>query len=194
MLSYLYVYLENDKIEDAIKYGMKLSEHANKIITLSKELKGINAYLSPKDSELYYNEAFTCLKVSDENLNVYVYNKVCENLNSIEHFFCKLDKYKIGSYEEPIALICSTILPENISLYNNIIDTPLIIENSREFFYEKSVYDMLDSGRFSYFELYQMLLILGEQKNIFQVIYNDNQTKVYQNRFNLKKYTRKNKF
>ena len=193
-MSYLYIYVENEKVENALKYGMKLSEYANKIITLGTEKRGITAYLSPKDSSLFGNENYTCLKISTENLNIYIYNKVLENTNSISNFFTEFKKYITGSYEDPVAIICSTILPENIFLYNNILDTPILVENSKNLYYEKSVFEMVESGRFSYSEIYQMLLILGEQKKIFKVTSTDTQTKIYENKFNLKKYTRKSNF
>lgn len=191
---YLYVYVENDKVEDAKKYGMKLSDYANKVITLNQEKKGIDAYLVPKDSDLYKNKNYTCLKIYPQNLNIWIYNKICENYDIMSKFFCSFESYSIGTFEDPMALICSTILPENISIYNKLRDSPVLIENSKEFFYEKSINEMLDSGKFTNYELYQMLLILGEKKKLFKVLNKDEKLKVYKNKYDSRLYTKKSSF
>ena len=66
----LFIYVENEKAADCLKYGMKLSEYANKIIAFNNiEKRGILAYLTPKDSDLYDNNFFTCLRISTNGLN-----------------------------------------------------------------------------------------------------------------------------
>ena len=52
---------------------------------------------------------------------------------------------------------------------------------------------MLDSGKFSNYELYQILLILGEQKKIFTTDIDKN-IKVYLDTISGKKYTKKSNF
>ena len=88
----------------------------------------------------------------------------------------------------------SSILPESIFSYNKIIDLPLIVENSKEFYYSKAVSNMLDSGNFSNYELYQMLLIVGEQKKLFTKDDTIPKLKIYTDRINGKKYTKKSNF
>lgn len=193
-MKYLYLFIENDKINDAVKYGMKLSEYANKILKINPEKKGILAYLSPYDSPNCNDSSFTCLKILTNNLNIYLYNKIFDNTNSLENFLCDINNYVIGSYEDPVAIICSTILPENISIYNNIIDTPLIVENSKDFFYQKSVQEMLDNECFTNYELYQMLLILGQQKKIFEISSVSDKIKIYKSKTTNIEYTKKNNF
>lgn len=190
----LYVYIKNDNIENVIKYGMKLSDYADKFLFISgNEKAGITAYLSPKDSELYYDENYTCIKILVSNINTYIYNKYFENHDLPNYFISKYEEYIYGTYEEPIAFIYSTILPENISIYNKIKDTPLIIQNSKEYFYEKSINEMLENDKFSKYELYQILLILGEQKKIFSTSQIDN-IKIYKDKINGKLYTKKSSF
>lgn len=190
----LYIFILQKNIESILKYGIKLSEYADKILKFSNfEKAGITAFLSPKDSDLYYDDNYSCIRVTIENINGYIYNKSCENLNIIDEFTCKLEDYEYGDYEEPIAIITSTILPENIYLYNKNIDVPLIIENSKEYYYQKSISNMLDSGKFSNYELYQILLILGEQKKIFSTNIDKN-IKVYLDTISGKKYTKKSNF
>lgn len=193
-MRYLYVFLENKYIEDVLKYGMKLSEFSNKILTIEQTQKsGIIAYLSPKDSNLYEDEHYSCVKILRNNLNGYIYNNICSKHDLLNQFICEFDDYELGSYEEPIAFITSTILPENIQLYDKIRDVPLLIENSKEFYYEKSIHTMLDNQYFSNYELYQILLILGEQKKIFQTSNHDN-IKIYHDTKSSKNYTKKSSF
>lgn len=189
----LFIYIENTKLDNIIKYGIKLSEFSNKILNISEDQKksGIIAYLTPKDSELYYDNNYTCVRVLTENINYIIYNKMCENTNFYDNFISNPDEYNLGDYEEPIALIYSTILPENISVYNKLMDIPILIENSKEYYYEKAVNDMLEYEKFTKYELYQMLLILGNQKKIFDIKYNENGIRIYLDKKDNKFYTKK---
>lgn len=191
----IYLYVLNNKVDDYIKYGIKLSELSDKVINYDKSLKkGIVAYLSPKDSSLYYDNHYTCLKIKIDRLNVYIYNKTTINLAKDKDFFCKISEYKVGSFEEPEVLICSSILPENISVYNKIIDTPLLIDNSKEFYYKTAIYEMLDNDFFTNFEVYQLLLILGQKKGVLKVKEIDEKLKLYIDMKSNKKYTKKSNF
>lgn len=193
-MKYLYIYVQNKYLDDVIKYGMKLSEFSNKLLKISDIQKaGITAFLSPKDSELYYETDFSCIKILTDNINGVIYNKTCDNSYLLNDFICDISNYEIGHFEEPVAFITSTILPENIQLYNKIQDVPLVIENSKQFYYEKAIHDMLENDKFSKYELYQMLLILGEQKKIYQTTI-DNNIKIYEDKISGKKYTKRSSF
>lgn len=189
----LFIYVENEKTEDCLKYGIKLSEYANKIIEFNNiEKKGITAYLTPKDSELYDNNMFTCLRISTNGLNAIIYNRVFEDYKELlNNNYCNFSDYKLADYEDPIGMIYSTILPENIFLYNKVLDLPLIVENSKEYFYDKCVSDLIENDRFTKFELYQTLLLLGEQKNIFKSEKIDNNLKIYTDTISNKIFTKK---
>lgn len=189
----LFIYVENEKAEDCLKYGIKLSEYANKIIEFNNiEKKGITAYLTPKDSELYDNNMFTCLRISTNGLNAIIYNRVFEDYKELlNNNYCNFSDYKLADYEDPIGMIYSTILPENIFLYNKVLDLPLIVENSKEYFYDKCVSDLIENDRFTKFELYQTLLLLGEQKNIFKSEKIDNNLKIYTDTISNKIFTKK---
>lgn len=190
----LYVYIKNSQIDNIIKYGIKLSEYANKVISYSNTKKsGITAYLVPKDCECYYDNEYTCLRIKLKNINGVVYNKICEKLNNFEEFVCDISSYKYGTYEDPVAIITSTILPENIAIYNKAIDIPILIENSKDFYYENSINELLATNKFSNYELYQILLILGEQKKMFTTSSQDN-IKLYKDVINNKSYTKKSNF
>ena len=191
----VFLYVKKDEYENYLKYGIKLSEYADTIIDLeSSEKKGIISYLAPLDFETQNYDDFICLKINVENLKIYVINKKLENTKLFKKSIVPIENYIIGTYEEPIAVICTTILPENISIYNNTLDTPNLIQNSREFYYEKNVYDLIDTNTFSMQELYKALLILGEKKNVFEKVLDENNSKVYINKNNKKLYTDINKF
>ena len=114
------------------------------------------------------------------------------NENLLNKSFCNCSEYKLADYEDPIGMIYSTILPENIFLYNKLLDLPLIIENSKEYFYDKCVSDLIENDKFTKFELYQTLLLLGEQKNIFKSEKIDDNLKIYTDIISNKIYTKKN--
>lgn len=191
----LYLFVQSKQVETYIKYGIKLSQTANKIIKYEKtEKRGIIAYLSPMDSNKYYDNDYTCLKINTSKLNILIYNNTALNLTNDKYFICDLNDYSFGKYEEPRALICSTILPENISIYNKIIDTPLLISNSKEFYYKHAILDMLDNDLFTNFEVYQLLLILGQKKELFKVKEINSKFKLYIDKKSNRKYTKKSNF
>ncbi len=190
----LYIYINKNDVDTCLKYGIKLSEYSNKILKLQNmEKRGILAFLSPKDSDLYIDENYECIRVNIKDLNTIIYNKLCENTPLIDEFYCDISEYSIGDYELPEAIICSSILQENLSIYNKILDKPLLVQNSREFYYEKSINDILDSDKFSKYELYQMLLILGDQKKVFKIEKKDD-LKLYKDPINGKTYTKRSNF
>ena len=187
----LYIYVNKDKVDDCLKYGIKLSEFENRVLNLPNNIKrGIQAFLSPKDSDLYAQDDFECIRVIPRKLNAIVFNKICENTSLIEDFNCNIEDYKIGDYEAPEAIICSTLLPENLELYNKILDKPLLVQNSREFYYEKCINEIIETYVFSKYELYQTLLILGDQKKVFNVKKEKN-VKIYTDAISGKNYTKK---
>lgn len=187
----LYIYVDKNKLDDCLKYGIKLSEFENKVLKLSDVNKrGIQAFLSPKDSELYLSDDYGCIRVVSKNLTAIVFNKICENTSLIDNFICNIEDYKIGNYELPEAIICSSILPENLQLYNKILDKPLLVQNSREFYYEKCINEIMETDMFSKYELYQTLLILGDQKKVFNVSKESN-VKMYTDSISGKQYTKR---
>ena len=69
-----------------------------------------------------------------------------------------------------------------------------VIEKSKEFYYKHSVLDMLDNDLFTSFEVYQLLLILGQKKKLFKVKEVDEKLKLYIDKKSGKKYTKKSNF
>lgn len=195
ILRNVFLYVKKTEYEKCLKYGIKLSEYADIVVDLdTSEKKGIVAYLAPLDFESQNYDDFICLKINSENLKIYVVNKKLQHTKLFKKSIVTLENYTIGTYEEPLAIICNTILPENINIYNKLIDIPNLIQNSRDFYYEKNVYELIDTNTFSMQELYKALLILGEKKNIFEKVLDENNSKVYINKNNKKIYTDINKF
>lgn len=187
----LYIYVDKKKADDCLKYGIKLSEYEDKTLTFAdSEKRGINAYLSPKDSDKYTDETYECLRVIPNDLNIIVYNKLFENSKLLETYSCDINSYTIGDYELPEAIICSSILSTNLVPYNKILDKPLVVQNSREFYYEKCINEIIDTEKISKYELYQTLLILGDQKKLYDVEKIEN-IKFYKDKISGKTYTKK---
>lgn len=187
----LYIYVDKDIADDRLKYGIKLSELENRVLVLNNSTKrGIQAFLSPKDSELYQNENFECLRVLTNGLSAIVFNKICENTDLIDEFVTDITNYKFGDYELPEAIICSSILPGNLFSYNKILDKPLLVQNSREFYYEKCINEIMETDMFTKYELYQTLLILGDQKKVLRATKNKN-VKLYTDPISGKNYTKR---
>ena len=146
----VYVFVEKDKIDYCLKYGMKISMFYNtteKIMGFKK--KGIKAYLSPKDSNNYNNENFEILRINMENSSkAYVINE--ENND-----FCKIDTYHFGDFIQPEVILTSSIMPENIFVYNKILDVPLIVQNSKEFYLSRIEEEKneIESGKYTFNDL-----------------------------------------
>ncbi len=188
----VYLYVPTKDVDKYIKYGIKLQENINKVIEFEEmKQEGIKAYLSPRDSKMYYNDSYTCLKINTNNLKVLIYDDTALDISEDKYFICDIKDYIVGTYEDPQALICSTILKENIDIYNKIIDTPMLIENSKEYYYKKCINEMLDNDFFTNYEIYQLLLILGQKKKILNVTQLDQNLKIYTDNKNNKKYTKK---
>ena len=146
--------------------------------------------ISKIEKLLFKSEDFECIRVLTNGLTAIVFNKICENTELIDDFVTDIENYTIGDYECPEAIICSSIMPGNLFHYNKILDKPLLVQNSREFYYEKCINEILETDMFSKYELYQTLLILGDQKKVLNVEKHQN-IKIYTDPISNKKYTKK---
>jgi hypothetical protein len=140
----VYIYVKKEELKNCIKYGMKLSEYSNVSFYNGKTTKnGILSYISPKDSNKYFNESYDILRIKTEDLNIFVHNSniVEPSENTTFNFseMCNLNEYILGQFINPELVICSTILPEYIYKYNRIIDVPLLVDNSKELYLAKEL-------------------------------------------------------
>ena len=148
-MKYAYIYLKIDEYDNCIKYGLKLSEYINKTIILNNcEKKGFICYISPKDSYFYNNTNYACAKIDISNLNnVYIIDDTFENYKFYNEFMIEANKYILGTFENPKILICTSIIPEKIHRYNKLIDSPLPYDNSKDFYYLKKIYYILEEKK-----------------------------------------------
>ena len=140
----IYLYVKKSNINKCIKYGIKLSEYAD--ISFIKNTifkKGILCFISPKDSEKYFDDNYDILRLKTDDLNIYVHNSSLVSKNIDYEFdynkMKELNKYILGDYINPELLLYSTVLPESIYKYNRIIDVPLLVDNSKEFYLSKEM-------------------------------------------------------
>lgn len=142
----VYLYVKKDILINCIKYGMKLSEYSNITFKIGESTKkGIVAYISPKDSDKYVNETYDILRIKTDDLCIYVIDKL-EKEDTKNFNICPLNEYYLGQYMNPEIIICSTVLPEYIYKYNRIIDVPLLIDNSKDFYYNIKIEQQVENS------------------------------------------------
>ncbi len=89
-IKYAYTFVEKEKIEECCKYGMKLSVFNNlNLYIKGLYKKGIEAFLSPKDSEKYNSKDFEILRIKLAGNKNYVINET--NTNE----YCKIENYNL---------------------------------------------------------------------------------------------------
>lgn len=184
-MNYIYLYSNIKNRLSYLKYGIKLSEHADIVINLNDlSKKGIQAFLSPKDSILYDNEDYICFRISTTNLNIYVFENTFINSFLINDTFYKLSDYKIGTFKDPICLICSSILPENIFIYDKLIDMPLLVQNSKEFHINNSINNILDALLLENESYYDELLNIAIKSKLIKLVKSDKDNFIYKDKSN----------
>ena len=168
MVRNVYIYVKKNLVTNCLKYGMKLSDYSNVIIKVDNEVykKGIHAYFTPRDCNLYYNDEYSILRISiiDNSLRIFTFNNNNINLvsdNNINNSYnlkkeiiqidsrinnsnsnsnsnlINLHDYILGDFSYPELLISSSIMNENICIYNKILDVPLLFTTSNEFYNAK---------------------------------------------------------
>lgn len=187
-MNYVYLYAKKEVNENYLKYGIKLSEVSDSIINVNGyDKKGIVCYLNPKDSSLYSSPNFICLKIMVSGLSCYVVNEALKGTNYYSETTKTLINYNSGDYEIPIAVVCSTILPENISVYNKVLDTPLLYDNSKDLYYEKNILDIIENNKTQKKDILKLLL---ESLSGIEILENDKKSsRIYLDTKTNKKYT-----
>ena len=173
MVRNIYIYVKKILVNNCLKYGMKLSDHSNLIIKEENNIiskKGIHAYFTPRDCNLYDNDDYKILRIStlDDTLRIFAFNndkitkldtnitnnigndnnnlkKEIIRINSLNNNLStenntnliNLKDYTLGDFNYPELLISSSIMPENICVYNKILDVPLLFTTSSELYNQK---------------------------------------------------------
>ena len=140
----IYYYAKNESLPIYLKYGIRLSKNFDKELNINGYIKQyLIGYLNPKDNMQKYNSnEFTCIKleVLENHVTVIDSSFGLENNSS----YSSIDKYIFGTFRLPLALVDTSIMSDKISLYNKVIDVPLLYDNSEEYFYELNVQKILN--------------------------------------------------
>ena len=146
-MSIIYYYTKNENLPIFLKYGIRLSKNFDKEIYINGYKKPyLIGLFNPKDDiNKYDSKNYTCIKLD-------VLSNHCKVINldgnefldeMIKHI--PLEEYKFGTFKNPCVLIDTSIMSDKISLYNKIIDIPLLYDNSEDFYYELAVSKILDA-------------------------------------------------
>lgn len=190
-MKYAYFYIKTEEYNNCLKYGLKLSDNINKTIKLENLSKsGFVCYISPKDSCLYNDINYKCAKIDISDLrNVFVIDDTFENYDFYNEFIVEASKYTYGLFENPKILICTSVIPERIYKYNKLMDSPLPYDNSKDFYYLKKIYYLLDEKHLDLNESLDYLLHSMVDKNQIKCFSNEDESiQVFVDK-NGKKYT-----
>jgi chloramphenicol O-acetyltransferase len=86
-----------------------------------------------------------------------------------------LKDYIFGSFRFPECLVSSTIMPEQISILDKRLDSPILYDNSEELYVNNIIESYKEEhGDFQDVLLYSFYSKLAEQKNFEMIVDNDN--------------------
>jgi hypothetical protein len=161
----IYFYVDSSKIDNILKFGVKLSDHFSNVIPINGlEKKVFVGLLNPKDDiKKYDSDTYTCLKVYLYPEQCHVINEVSLIIKQREYNIIPLKEYIYGTFENPRVIFNTSILPEQIEILNKTIDEPVLFENSRDLFYRIKIQSMLEENDLQ--EIYYALLDYFDYKN-----------------------------
>lgn len=145
-MSIIYYYTKKDNLPIYLKYGIRLSKNFDKEININGYKKPfLIGFLNPRDSEKYNNSKdYTCIKLDVLNNHCKVIDlSKKQNYDEVTAYI-PLDDYKFGTLKNPVVLIDTSIISDKISIYNKVMDIPLLYDNSEDFFYEVEIKKILD--------------------------------------------------
>ena len=145
-MSIIYYYTKNDNLSIYLKYGIRLSKNYDEEFNISGYRKPyLLGFLNPKDDMNKYNSNnYTCLKLDVLSNHCKVINYTLQtNINEVTPYI-PLEEYKLGTFKNPCVLIDTSIISDKISLYNKVIDVPLLYDNSEDFYYELQIQKIID--------------------------------------------------
>lgn len=147
-MSVIYYYTKNENLPIFLKYGIRLSKNFNAELNINGYVKPfLIGLLNPKDDfEKYNSNEYTCLKldVLDDHLRV-IDKELINNYGGEQLAYTQINNYIFGTLKNPIVLIDTSIISDKISVYNKIMDLPLLFDNSEDFFYELNVRKIIDT-------------------------------------------------
>jgi hypothetical protein len=140
----IYFYIDAAVAKNAVECGLKLSEYSQKtVIIKGEEKKCISALLNPKDDMYKYkSSAFRCLKFELPSDNCFVGDSFLykvglsspEAMKIYTETLVPIDNYIFGSFRLPECLVTTTVLPDQISVLDKRLDSPVLFNSSEEFY------------------------------------------------------------
>ncbi|HHU89642.1 MAG TPA: hypothetical protein GXZ22_01120 [Clostridiaceae bacterium] len=142
----LYFFVSKDKIEDVVDCGLKLSEWYDReliIPGMSESKKVLKAFLNPRDdAEKMKNTNYQCVRLQLELDYCWVadaslYKMGQEDTRTMELYYnniVPLKDYCFGTFRNPEVLVTTSVLPEYIKITGEVLDIPLLYENSEKLY------------------------------------------------------------
>ncbi len=157
-MSIIYYYSKDENLQIYLKYGIRLSKNFDIELNLNGYVKPfLIGLLNPKDDKQKYNSnEYTCLKLDMINTHCKIIDS--NMINDYEGQVISpipIDEYIFGTYKNPIVLIDTSIISDKISIYNKIIDIPILFDNSEDFYYELKVKKMMGENPIK--DIYELL-------------------------------------
>lgn len=144
----IYFYVDSSKLSKALSFGIKLSENFSNTVPINGlEKRVFVGLLNPKDDIKKYNsDNYTCIKVNLYPEQCYVLNEVSLIITPKDgdYHLIPLNEYIYGTYENPRVIFNTSILPEQIELINDVIDEPLLFDNSKDLYYKLRINRLVD--------------------------------------------------
>ncbi len=181
----VYFYIKSELAESAVDCGLKLSEHYEKVVMINgEEKKCISTLLNPKDDlNKYRSSEYKCLKFDLPSKLCYVADKYMyivgagskEAMEIYNNSIISLKDYIFGSFRLPECLVSCTVMPEQISILDKRLDSPILYDNSEEIYVNNIIESYKEEhGDFQDVLLYSFYSKLAEQKNFEMIVDDDN--------------------
>jgi len=180
----IYYYLQNSKLNDCLKFGIKLSDYFNDEIEINNtNRKYLLGFLNPKDDlEKFNSNEYTCIRTNINNDYLFVTDSILLSSEYFEENLIPIERYKFGTFRNPIVLILSSILSNQINIINKIIDIPVLYNSSEELYLKNSIEYLRET--ISDEVLLEHLLNLLSNQNIITKISLPNGKIIYQDKNN----------
>ncbi|AEV70476.1 hypothetical protein [Acetivibrio clariflavus] len=160
----VYYYVPQDKVRDSIECGLKLSQWYEKEVQIEFENKKcLCALLNPRDDmDKYKSPDYKCLRLELYPEYCYVADKSLYELGLQHDEVMKLymdsiipiKDYIFGMYRLPECLVTTTVIPEQISLLDKGLGSPILFNNSEELY----INNLIEDFRQKYDDLNDRLL------------------------------------
>jgi len=188
----VYYYVRSEEVSNVIECGRKLSAFYDKEIIIENEKKlCFSALINPKDdSRLYQSDLFRCLKLQVNSDKCYVADRfVYETAWKTDpELYYKtiipVENYMFGTYRFPECLVTTTILPDQVSLLDKRMDSPIIYTNSEELYIDNILQELKDKdAEVNDLLLYYFFDRLADMGKLDKIENADTATTVYKNEF-----------